>query len=387
MQDGINKKITSSIQIYVGGGRAAWLDGLKGLLCLQVFLGHFYIAFFWEDIFQTPSRINNFFLLLFTGCVTVPFFCCISGFLLEKKKVNKIYDLQIRILNRFLRFELPLLPIFFLIMLLVRKTNVYDFANLLAEELYNKRLYDYFPSEAHFTHLYKKPFYSLSYYIGPLWMMKSLFYAGICIYCKNLIINLIKQFKETLSVYVEVLIYIFLFEHYRNDMAGLSVIFGSLIARLMSTQFISNNNRLNIIKYIVTVSTLIISFLHIYIYMSYKMFSFVLERYFSIEGLFFCFIVFIYIILTKAKALFEYKLFQFLGKNSFGIYITHDIVIACFSTPLIYYLKKIVGYKYSVIIVFPFSIFAVCFTSVLFTCIEKILLPIIKKVIAYLEKH
>lgn len=382
MQDGLinGNKIT-------GGGD--WLNGVKGILCFFVFLGHFYIDFFWENVFKTPSLINNFFLLIFSGCVTVPFFCCISGFLLEKKRPAKLYNLMLEIFKRFLRFEIPLLPIFFLIILFVRKTNFFDFVNILVENLENKFL-NHYPSEAHFTHLYKKPFYALNSYITPLWMIKSLFYGGVLIYCKNYCINLIKKYKPSFLLWVEFLSYIFLIIFFKSDIPGLSVVFGSLISRFFSSNFMTRIIKSDIYKFIkclIIAITILFLILHAYLYLSRVMTSYVLEDVFNYEGMFLVLIMFICMLLTNIKNFFLSKLFQKLGKHSFGIYVTHDLLIGTFSCASVYYLQKTLGFNTSVLITFLLTILVVYIISVIYTIGERFCSLIIKKIISFLAEN
>ena len=92
--------------------RYTFLDGLKTIICLFVFTGHYFVDFCIEDIFSLNSPCYRAGMLLLYGCYTVPLFCTISGFLAVQKELEKGWQLVLAAVNRFLRFELPL---FFLI--------------------------------------------------------------------------------------------------------------------------------------------------------------------------------------------------------------------------------------------------------------------------------
>lgn len=88
--------------------RYGFLDGMRAIVCLFVFFGHYFVDFCITDIFPMNSPVYRVCLLVFYGCYTVPLFCAVSGFLAVRKEIGKGWQLVLAAVNRFLRFELPL---------------------------------------------------------------------------------------------------------------------------------------------------------------------------------------------------------------------------------------------------------------------------------------
>jgi len=130
--------------------RIYYFDGLKGIICWIVFLGHFYIAFVYKDIFSIDSFENKIIVFIVSGCWTVPLFCIVSGFLCGQKKINSFYELLLNCFNRFLRFQIPLFFIY-LAILYLNKQNLFIYADLIGGKLTNKRLINLYDFKTHYS--------------------------------------------------------------------------------------------------------------------------------------------------------------------------------------------------------------------------------------------
>jgi len=110
--------------------RIVWLDGLRGLACICIFLHHFSLAFFPAMFYgeAVPSRLGTFdaavaqspFSFLLNGNYMVALFCMISGFVISVQIMNlqdknRLSDIVIK---RYFRLMLPVFAVGFLVFLL-----------------------------------------------------------------------------------------------------------------------------------------------------------------------------------------------------------------------------------------------------------------------------
>ena len=99
------------------------IDGLKGIACVLIMVGHFAeIYVLAQDISAIDAniihRFPSFLSILFTTSFWVRLFFVISGYLICKSRINNFYDVIRKSLLRFLRFYLPILAASIIILLM-----------------------------------------------------------------------------------------------------------------------------------------------------------------------------------------------------------------------------------------------------------------------------
>lgn len=102
-------------------GRMYHIDGMKGILCFMVMIGHFWNIYrnctdYAGFTSHTLNAINGTFIdnpiLLATFWLYA--FLVISGYLMSGSKIRSILELMKKTLKRFMRFFLPILGACFL---------------------------------------------------------------------------------------------------------------------------------------------------------------------------------------------------------------------------------------------------------------------------------
>ena len=104
--------------------RIEWLDGIKGISCLMLFVLHFFLGFYPAYHFgeSQASHLNGFetwllnspLNMFFTGNVLVALFCMISGLVLTLQVMsmkNPLEKMPGVVIKRYLRLMLPVVPI------------------------------------------------------------------------------------------------------------------------------------------------------------------------------------------------------------------------------------------------------------------------------------
>lgn len=372
MQNGINSE------------RKLYLDGIKGITCFLVFLGHFNIAFMWQDLLNPAGFFSRLIMLISTGAVTVPMFCLISGYLIGNKKINSFFDYELTLVNRFLRFELPLLPVLFITIFLLKKTNLNEYATIFGSKLTNPRvLQDLCLPEGHFFDLIHKTFMDFANYNSALWMMKSLFIGGIILYTKNYVYFLLEKYNVKWLEIINILIYLALLALNFKDICLCSVLLGGVI-------FEYQNYILNVNRKIIWMFFSVLALPHIYIYIWHlDMSSFVFPRIYSYEGAFFALILFIFILTSeKTKNFCSNKLFLKMGTYSFGIYVLHNPVLSFFSVVIMEKMWGHLDYSLIVLISFVVSSVVIYILSALYNVmVEKPVVLCVKKVLQIIKEN
>ncbi len=212
-----------------------FLDGIKGLACTSVFLGHYFIAFCVKDLFLINSFVYRLGEFIFSGPFAVSLFCMISGFLAGKKSICCLRDFIKACLKRFLRFELPI-TITILFIMLLNDGKLFAMGELLATKLENKRILGQFVFKTDYLSLIKKPFWSFWTYDNPLWMIGQLFIGGIIVYMKSYVYSLLKpRIPPKKQALAKILAYAILFLSVFFDTIIFAVIFGAAMVEFSQT--------------------------------------------------------------------------------------------------------------------------------------------------------
>ena len=80
--------------------RKEYLDGIKGILCILIMLGHYFGIY--KYAVDAGAIENSLFLWLKNNSI-------ISGYLLSYSNINRIVEIGLSVIKRFFRFALPML--------------------------------------------------------------------------------------------------------------------------------------------------------------------------------------------------------------------------------------------------------------------------------------
>lgn len=170
--------------------RKLYIDSLKGLACLFVFIGHYYYGFFSNvqadvEIYPIIRWFHKLFFLCFNGTFCVSFFSFISGYLSKK-----CYGMMEVILNSLKRYFRLAFPIMFLciIIFVMNKLGLFEESRILAQELDNPWLDCVGRGNMSFLSLFYNSVFGILFlgranYSTQLWMISSMFIGQILFYC------------------------------------------------------------------------------------------------------------------------------------------------------------------------------------------------------------
>lgn len=314
--------------------RYGFLDGMRGIVCLFVFFGHYFVDFCITDIFPMNSPVYRVCLLVFYGCYTVPLFCAVSGFLAVRKEIGKGWQLVLAAVNRFLRFELPL---FFLMagILFLNKRGLFAYGDLLAQRLSNKQLTGNYAFESHYTWLFRKTFWDLHVYDNPLWMTGSLFAGNIALYGFRYVQALCRRYlKGRLCPAVQAAVMLLLLVLARHDIPLLATVLGGCYGLAWENKD-RKEGRLPLL--VAAVISALVLLLNVWLYFlrdfDFERFPRSYEQAGLLTALAILHLVFTFRPLQGPLAA---KPLVALGGLSFAIYVIHYPLIGLLSCPMIY---------------------------------------------------
>ena len=379
--------------------RYTFLDGLKTIICLFVFTGHYFVDFCIEDIFPLNSPLYRAGMLLLYGCYTVPLFCAISGFLAVQKRIEKSWELVLTCTNRFLRFELPIVFLIGAVMFLNKK-GLFVWGDLLAQRLVNKQLALNYTYDSHYTWLFRKPFWELHLYDNPLWMIGSLFAGNILLYLFKYLQTLCQRFLSKWRGRAFLLLTMALFFFLsRNDIPLLATLLGGCygLARQFhragqsgtTAQAVPHSGRqirTSCLAYGILILLLV---LNSYLYFGRNFHFEHFPRYYEWAGLATALgilhLTFTFHLLQNVLAA---KPLTALSGLSFAIYIVHYPLIGLLSCPMIYLLWDRLPYVPLVLMTFA-ATSAVCFLLAFAynRIVERPCYAVIRRVISFLQEN
>lgn len=342
--------------------RIEWLDGVKGLAALLIFLHHFCLAFYpaihygaasvshWggKDVAFSDSPLS-FFL---NGNYMVTIFCAISGLVISNsvfaiREKEKIADL---IVKRYFRLALPLIPIGFIAYFLLK----YDlFQHLQTAQITGSQWLTYcYVIKPDFCGAIKSMLFNV-WFLGDntlstaFWMLSQLFYGTFI----SIILSLVswKAIKRGWVIYIVVaLCYM--------DSTGVQMAF--VLGTLLSWIY-QNKSCLFKCKLMGIMLILLGVFLggypsgvkpeNVYLILSFKPYVFwhILGAFFTLYGIF-C--------VGDLRKVFAGKIFRFLGKISYAIYLIHIPLLFGGTTRIFNLALKRYSYHVSVSIALVISV-------------------------------
>lgn len=324
-------------------GRIKYIDGLKGIGAIMVFLNHYYLFGFPFGSLFDHNIISDW---CANAGLAVMLFITISGYLGLKIGMQKSSDIRSIIRNpirKYLRFAIPF-GIAFTILQITYFAGVYNFFDNVFEK-----------SVVHLSMGGENPIVPVSCYElikailvspmenrfwdAPLWMMCIIFYGSIIsFFIGGTIANISIKKQFILVVFCTIVLFL-VNKLYAGIAGGLFLYF--VIGRIN----LNKNLRFLIVVLCFTIA-----------YVLNVHFQFGHEIRHTLVSM----LIIIGIDNDKwIKNVLELNVFQFLGKISFSVYIWHFPIICSLSSWLCYITNN------NFIIVFPFSVVAVIAVSYL----------------------
>lgn len=321
--------------------RITYIDGLKGIGTIIVFLNHYYLFGFPFHNLSDYSIVGEWFA---NGGLAVMLFITISGFLSLKIGLSKSDDIAYIIRNpirKYLRFVIPF-GLAFIILQISYLLGAYNhFDNVFEKSIVHLSMGRENPIiPVSWYELLKAILVSpmtIRFWDGPLWMMCIIFYGSIWGVFIGAYIAKISIKKQFVVVACCSIVLILVNKLYAGIAGGFFIYF--IVGR--------NNVKKNLRLIIACLCFLAACILNVHLQFGHEI-RHTLVSMLIIAGI------------DNAKwirNILELNVFQFLGKISFSIYIWHFPIICSLSS----WLCVITSNRF--IIVFPISVIAVIFIS------------------------
>lgn len=356
--------------------RVTYFDGVRGLMALNVVLHHFTILFFPELYYvnqncwwsKSPLAVLN------NGNIAVQYFFVLSSFLLTCSMYTRHIDFEAvikKVVSRYFR----LIPMVFL-------ATVLAYGLMKGGMMYHHMLKDYIsnfdaiscfnnftPSLGNlFTNIFLNTFINTNEYVSPFWTIKWEMIG----YFVTLALLSLKE-KKKIHIFVSVLVLGILYVFAQNVVP---FVLGMLLAECMLERkdFFMKKISSQKMKWIVSTLSVFLmtvpqNYAGIHFWMKYFPGSPTIWRAIGICGG-----LIIVIFDAKIQKIFNAKLLQFLGRNSFGIYAVHwpiMLSVGCFCFVNLY---SVLGYKLAALIeLIPVLLITVCLAAVFTQMSDKVL--------------
>ena len=296
--------------------RKEYLDGIKGLLCFLIMFGHYWNIYrgckgenpFFNVIFD-KMKDSMFNPILLTATFWMYAFLVISGYLLAEGRINSLVELIVKIINRFLRFFIPIMGACCFIFVIQECIGFH--AGETAQHFTNTWFQKYYRQELGFnmiiTETLKAIFAGSCSYNAPFWVIKDMFEASCIIYFCNYVDGILG--KKTHWVQWFFLISAILV----NNHVVMACLSGYLVGYYKDhTKYVSKN----ILDLLVVIGVLYGTLL---LLKTNKVLPEVLDKYFFYTILYCAFIIIVERVSLLQKILSS-KPFLFMGKINFGVY-------------------------------------------------------------------
>lgn len=225
--------------------RIAWIDGLKGIASLMIFLHHFILAFIPALYYGTSVGYmlsNNEgvladspFLFFVGGHFLVNIFLLLSGLVLSLQvyRINSVKELITKMVSRYMRLAFPVFIISLLVYVLLRYGLFYN--TQFAEITGSPWLSLYYKVPLSLKSVFETSFYSVWFignddYSTAFWMLTHLFYGSILTYISIFSIRKINK-QIQLFIILSLIIITGLYNSYLMNFT-----FGMLIAWMIIHQ-------------------------------------------------------------------------------------------------------------------------------------------------------
>lgn len=344
-----------------------YLDGLRGVAAITVVLNHFIAAFFPALYFidnQTQySRFDNLIAktplnLIYNGHFSVCVFFVLSGYVLSYKYFGlgqSKKNLVTSALKRYFRLTIPILFSLLLSYFLLKIDWLYNkqVSEMTGSQNWLGTFWNFTPSinEVLSQGIYKVIFKGINGYNPVLWTMKYEFFGSLLVF---LFLFLFGSLKKKSLLYITLAIILW-------DSYYLAFFLGMILcdyrdvfkrSKLMSNKF-----------YIIIISILAFylasypapKYINSQLY-HHLNFNFLREYSAQFYHIIAAFLLILVIDSTDSfKKLMSHKSFNFLGRISFSLYLSHMAVIGSLSSYLFYRNIHLLSYKMNFIVTFTLS--------------------------------
>ncbi len=221
--------------------RVYYIDALKGLACIIVFIFHFNAAFIVDSV--VPQRIPSPIGFIVDGSWAVYLFLLLSGFSISMS-LQKKQQYQDHILKRYFRLALPVS----LIQIIAYIMGLFGlYTNGVVSELTNNSWIGHFYTDFSIITLLKGLIFAVPWgdgyttpLIAPVWMLTYVFWGTFLVVCLQIASNNLKNKKIAILYLLFIIICLSKYSSYY-----ISVILGALLARFYDA-IISKNGQIKI---------------------------------------------------------------------------------------------------------------------------------------------
>lgn len=297
--------------------RLYFLDGLKGIAAIWVILHHFYLITFpvlptsWHKLEDTPF-VNVF----FNGNYAVHLFLIISAFLMTMimRKNDNILSFQRIIVKRYFRLMIPISIIIIITCVLyyLNFMRIHEFSEITGNTIISNFYHNLTPKDFIFALLFCPLGHSAV--LGPCWMLKYIFIGTfliviICIAMQNMVIK-----KRVMVYFLASLLSYFISWNY------VSIVVGMMLYELVSLE----EGQKYMKKWVISIM-IISSF-------TFPILSPSLFHNIEWINILSASSLFVAVYFSKhLKKMLSSRIFQFLGKESLGVYLVHWPIFCSFS--------------------------------------------------------
>lgn len=179
--------------------RLDYLDGLKALACIGVFLTHFYGAFNSPMLSREIAWVNTDLLkILLDGDFQIGLFCAISGYLASKTKIDGVSSLLRKSFLRYLRFVLPIFIVCLVVFIIQKLIGFHN--GEAGRILYNSWFGGYYSADFSLFDLIASPLYRIWLFAddsfnGPFWMLADMLWSSMIIYSVSFLGKSLPKYK------------------------------------------------------------------------------------------------------------------------------------------------------------------------------------------------
>lgn len=388
-----------------------FLDGLRGLMSINVVLNHLFVVFYPALLYINFNSTTKFqkwfasspFASLINGNIAVQYFFILSSFLLALSIMSKDSKFNIKdIISKFIKRYLRLLPIVFVsifLMFILMKTKLL-YTNKISSLIINSTFFD---NKLNFNPSLKlalydsfiSTFFIKNIYVSPFWTIKNEMMGFILVL---ILVTLFKNSKFRRIIYIVLGICLYVIK--RTDLVVF--IFGIILADLYfknteDTTVLSKkyykliNSKLFIyLCLIIGLYLATVPFAYTGIHSIFKPFKSYLYIY-TVRALGVTLSIYALLKIKNIQKIFESKKLLFLGKISFCTYAIHWPIMVSLQYFLFHlFIKNNVVYFWAVMFSFLLTLPVILVCSYLiykYIDSKNILNNLIRKVSIYLNKE
>lgn len=307
--------------------RIIWVDSLKVIACMFVFWGHLYQCIYYYRIDKAEFSgmavfiVERILFFLVDASWWVYVFCILSGFFAGSKKIYSLKKLGVSVLNRYIRFFVPVLFANFIVWVF----NMWVDSPIAAfsKRFNNEWIMHFEVGDKSFLDVIKATVLLNEEFIPPLWVLKYIFIGSCLVYLITYLRNKFNKYYVYTALCVMAILaggmFIFVLESREFLIYSLLPVGGVIIRKLWSVDIWSMfNNKINHKIFSTIALFMVLCFLNVH------------PKWMFGIGAAFAFIFFIPYSHVAVRFL-ESGLFKKFSYLSFTVYLFHLLVVCSFS--------------------------------------------------------